>query len=345
MVRMAVILLSVVLLLSSCAVKYGIQGEYYMQQKDFEGGRETFEKALKEDPDHPQVLHFYGRFLLAENQAKAALPYLEKAVVINPNNSDYQFWLGIAYGDNALPVKERESYEAALRLNQQNVQALTCLGNNLLQAGEYTKSFSNYQQALDIWPENPQALYNRALILRKLNRDPEEKLAWKLYLQSFSEGGFARLATDRLNSLGDFSYRNYQLAARTLTLAEISFTPFSATLSASSQPSLDLLGATVANMDKGILQVIVYQQNNQQLAKMRATSIRDYLLRQFPQLQAQQRIRISWFAVPEELTILDKKLIRQESVQFFLFDPGMDKEEAIAIPSKNAIPQKKVSKK
>lgn len=347
MVRTAMILAGVVLLLSGCAVgefgntlKYNIQGEYYLQHKDFAGGRQAFDEALKKDPANAQALYFYGRFLLAENQAKAALPYLEKAVAGNPDDSNYHFWLGLAYGENAMRVKERASYEAALRLDRQNVQALTYLGNNLLQTGELEKSLAVYQQALELWPDNPQSLYNRAVILKKLKREPEEKLAWLLYLDSFPAGSFARLATDRLNSLGDSSYRNYQLGPRTVTLAAITFLPLSAELSPQALPSLNLVGATVANMGgKGVLNIIVYQQNNEGLAKKRAVALRTYLERQFPQLKEQKRIRISWFAVPEERTVLSKKLVLNEAVQFFLADPGRVEEQ------KKPIPQKKAGKK
>ncbi|MDK9708088.1 MAG: tetratricopeptide repeat protein [Desulforhopalus sp.] len=349
MARITLTLLGIVFFLSGCGVKYNIQGEYYMQQGDFGGGRQAFEKVLKKDPTNPTALHFYGRFLLAQNRAKAALPYLEKAVAGNPGDSSYHFWLGVAYGENGARGKERESYQEALRLDKQNVQALTYLGNSFLQGGELEKGLTSYQRALEIWPENSQALYNRALILRKLNRESEERQAWLLYLQSFPDGVFAQLATDRLNSLEDFSYRNYQLGLRTLTLTEIGFLPLSATLSAAALPSLDLLGGTVAAMEKGTLQIVVYQQNNLQLAKMRAMSIRDYLESQFPKLQVPSRIRISWFDVPEEITVLDKKLVRKESVQFFLSDIGKSKQgagkEGVAKEEAKTISQKKTRMK
>jgi tetratricopeptide (TPR) repeat protein len=343
MMRTTVAVICSVLLLTGCALKefgtslkYNIQGEYYLQNKDFAGGRQKFSKALREDPDNSQALYFYGRFLLAENEGKAALPILQKAVAGNPDDSSYHFWLGLAYGENGMRAKERASYETALRLDGQNVQALTYLGNNLLQAGEFDKSLARYEQALKLWPYNPQALYNRAVILRKLKREPEEKLAWLLYLESFPAGSFARLATDRLNSLGDSSYRNYRLGARTVTLASIDFVPLSAELSPESHPSLDLVGAAVSNMGRGTLNIVVYQQNNERLAKKRAVALRSYLERKFPLLKKQKRIRISWFAVPEERIVLGKKLVLNESVQFFLADSRKSKQPKEFVPQKKA---------
>lgn len=343
MIRSALTVLGIVLLLSGCALKefgsslkYNIQGEYYLQNKDFAGGRQKFSEALRENPDNAQALYYYGRFLLSENDGRAALPYLEKAVAGNPDDSGYHFWLGLAYGENGMRAKERASYETALRLDGENVQALTYLGNNLLQAGELNKSLGRYEQALKLWPNNPQALYNRAVILRKLQREPEEKQAWLLYLESFPAGSFARLATDRLNSLGDSSYRNYQLGARTVTLAAIEFVPLSAELSPNTYPSLDLVGAAVSNMGRGILTIIVYQQNNERLAKKRAIALRSYLERKFPQLKKKNRIQISWFAVPEERVVFGKKLVLNEAVQFFLADSKKSKQQKKDVPHKKS---------
>lgn len=355
MVRIAMFCVGIVIFLTGCAVqefgsnlKYNIQGEYYLQEKKYSGGRQAFQEALQKDPANAQALYYYGRFLLAEGEAKTALPYLEKAVKYNPADSDYHFWLGTAYGENNLPKKERESYQAALLLDPQHGQALTGLGNNLLRADELHKSFNLYQRALKVWPENPQALYNRAVILRKLKREPEEKLAWRLYLDSYPAGSFARIATDRLNSLGDSSYRNYQLGARTVTLSEITFLPFSSVLSPDSHPSLDLVGAAVFNMPKGKLHIIVYQQNNGQLAKKRAFNIRRYLEKQYPRLRDQKRVRVSWFAVPEERTVLGKQLVLNESVQLFLVDQDKvkkDKEKAKETTKETAKEKEKKEKK
>ncbi len=366
MVRMAATLIGIVFLLSGCAVqefgsnlKYNIKGEYYLQEKKYAGGRQSFQAALQEDPTSAQANYYYARFLLAEGEAKAALPYLQKAVQYNPGDSDYHFWLGTAYGENDLSKQERASYQAALRLDPKHGQALTALGNNLLRAGELDKSFNLYQKALDIWPDNPQAMYNRAVILRKLGREPEEKVAWREYLDSYPAGRFAIIATDRLNSLGDYAYRNYQLGARTVTLSEITFVPLSAELSAASHPSLDLLGAAVANMKKGKLHIIVYQQNNGQLAKKRAIAIRHYLEKKFPQLRTHKRISLSWFDVPEERTVLGKKLALNESVDLFLADAakspadagtgridlGKVKMEKKPVAEKKPAPQKKTVKK
>ncbi len=302
------------------SIKYNIQGEYFLQEKKFQQGSKTFSGAVDKEPKNPEAHYYYGRFLMAENKTGKALPYLQRAVALNPGKSEYHFWLGVAQGETGQAELERRSYSEALSIDPDNVQALTYLGNNLLNAGKYEKALEYYTRSLELRYFNPQALYNRAVILRKLERLPEEKEAWRQYLHVYPAGSFARRAADRLNSLGDHTYRNHRLGVRTVTLKEVDFVPFSDNLSSHAYPSLNLVGATVANMPAGILNIIVYQLNNRELARKRALSIGNYLAKRFPDLKKNNRIRLSWFDVPEKRTVLNTSLRLNESVRFFLTD-------------------------
>jgi len=328
MIRSIPMILCIALCFSGCAavgdfgnsLKYHIQGEHYLQKQDFKQGLDTFGKAVKIDRKNPEVNYYYGRFLLAENNTKKALPYLKQATVLDPGKSEYHFWLGVAYGESRQEILERKSYLKALELDPKNIQALTYMGNNRLRAKKYREAMKYYRMVLDLQDSNPQALYNRAVCLRQLGRVPEEKRAWLHYLDAYPSGSFARLAADRLNSLGDQTYRNHRLGLRTVTLSEISFMPFSGKLYDAAYPSLDLVGATVAKMEGGTLNIIVYQLNNSNLAKSRAMTIRDYMVKNFPELNENNRLQISWFGTAEKRVVLKKELLLKESVQFFLTD-------------------------
>lgn len=316
--------LSALLVANGCAMRQlgsdlqnAFKGDGYLERQEYREGLQAFAEEMRSDPNNPQNLYYYGRFLLASGRAQEARGYLEKAAAAG-TKSDYHFWLGVACGELGLRDREREAYQQALQQDGDNVQAITYLANSLLQSELLVESLGLYQKALKLWPENPQALYNRAIILHRLQRQPEELLAWKLYLDHHPAGSFARLAADRLNLLGDHSYRNHTLGARSLTLTAMAFAPFSGELLPASHPSLDLLGATAVNMGKGTLQIIVYQQKNRALAKARALAIKAYLQHRFPELAAPGRLAASWFDVPEERVLLSQEVRSGESVQFFL---------------------------
>ncbi len=328
--RYALYFLVVAILLGGCAQgKFGsalqgrTEGQENLTRGELRQKAATLQKAVKMDPASATINFSYGRILLATHQPRQALPYLEKAVVLDPDNAVYLFWLGVAYGENKKTAQERTSYERALQHDRSYVQALIYLGNNYLNAKAFEPALNCYQRALAIAPTNAQALYNRAIIYRHLHRTPEEKLAWRLYLESYPSGERARRAADHLNLLDDFSYRNHHLGTRTVTLPAIAFTPFTAELTPTAQAALAQIGSTVSHLKKGKLDILVYRKNNRELAYRQALSIKKYLENRFQVLKAEKRIRLSWFDISEKRKLADHTARIDESVIFFLADlPG-----------------------
>lgn len=316
-------ILLLTLLLSGCgvgrALKNNVQGTHYLQSRQYQDGEEVFRSAVARDPDNPQPNYYLGRFLLANKKPKEALSYLKKAASLDPDDTDYVFWQGVAYGETGQARLEQKSYRQVLKRNKKHLQALTYLGHTQLKGKEYGSALATYEKVLDIWPYSPSALYNRALVARVLGRTPEEKVGWLSYLSAYPSGALAIKAADHLNGIGEFSYRNHYLGLRTITLATISFEPFGSKLTKEAFPSLDVVGATASNMTTGTLQVVVYQQKNKKLAQQRALAVQAYLYEKFPTLQ-KRGIGLSWFDVAEMLNIKGKKVENLESVRFFLTD-------------------------
>ncbi|WP_163337365.1 tetratricopeptide repeat protein [Desulfopila sp. IMCC35008] len=321
---LSIVVLVTAVLLGGCVVKdisrtvgHTVKGDYYLDAEKYSEGRQSFEKAVHQDPESASANYYYGRFLLYDKNYVKAKGYLVKARDKEPDNADYQFWAGIGYAGLKDRKREEECYRNALKIDPNHLQSLVYLGHNQLEKKRYHDAFKYYQKALDIWPGSPSALYNRALILKRLGRTPEEKIGWLEYLDYYPSGHMARRAVDHLNYLGDFSYRNHRLGPRTVTLEKIYFEPFSDRLSGNSVESLNLVGGIAEKMKKGKLQILVYQKNNKKLAKARATAIRQYLIEEFPGLPL-KRIGISWFDSPQSFKIKKKKMKIEESVSFFI---------------------------
>ncbi len=319
---LVVLALSVVFLLGGCnletvgnRVKYSIEGEHYLRVKEPDAGVDEFRREVGAQPDSPMANYYYGRLLLRDGKARVALPYLRKASRLDRGNADYHFWTGLAYGQLKHRISERKQYEKALAIEPRHLLALTYLGHSYLRRKRYSKALAFYARVLKIWPESPSVLYCRALALAELKRTPEERVAWHLYLEVYPDGALARKATLHLNQLKDFSYRNYPLGSRTVTVEKIGFAPFSAELEKSSEPSIELIGRVAAKGSKGILQVVVYQKNDRELAKKRAFAIGKYLADLYPEL-SKKRMRLSWFGVPQRKR--GKRWVINESVDFFI---------------------------
>lgn len=319
-----VLLLLPLVLSSGCVVKdvgntikHNITGEHFLLTEEYSRGVKNFQKQVAENPESVLANYYYGRFLLGEKQYKKALTHLQKATSLEPDNTDYNFWLGVAYGSVGKKSQEKRSYLKALSLKKDHLQSLIYLGHNQLTSKEYAKSLENYIKALKLWPASPSALYNRALILTTMGRKPEALDGWLEYLSYYPSGAMARTAVTHLNNLDNFSFRNYRLLARTVTVEKIYFEPFSAEISKSSYPSLELIGAIYNNMKKGRLQLVVYQLKNKELAKQKALNIKKFLLKNYPEIE-KMAIGVSWFASPEIIKRPKGKKKVNDSITFFI---------------------------
>ena len=277
----------------------------------------NFEQEVAENPDSVLANYYYGRFLLADKQYKEALSYLVKARSLDPDNPDYHFWLGVVYGSLGKNIPEEKSYLKALSLKNDHLQSLIYLGHNQLESKDYRKALENYTKALKLWPASPSSLYNRALIVTKLGRKPEALDGWQDYLSYYPSGAMARQAVTHLNSLDNFSFRNYRLASRTVTVEKIYFESFSSEIDQDSYPSLELIGAIFSNMKKGRLQIVVYQLKNKELARQKALSIKKFLLKEYPNVNGKD-IGVSWFGSPEIIKRAKGEEKINDSVLFFI---------------------------
>ena len=259
-----------------------LKGERLLKNEQYQAGVVTFKSIVQEEPKNPEAQYYLGRFYLALERPEEALPHLKRAVQGDLAKTDYHFWLGVAYWAIRDFDLERKSYFQALAIDPKHVPARLYLAHTFLDSGEWQQALDNYDLLLRREPYNPEALYNRALALTELDRPKEETKAWKQYLGYYPEGKWALRAVDHLNELGDFSYRNFTIGYRRVTLEHISFSPNSAKLLSKGKPSLQVLGTILSINDQVWLEIVCYKNGDSSLAAARATAVRDYLEQAFP---------------------------------------------------------------
>ena len=94
---------------------------------------EILKSAAGSEPNNGELYVLLARSYLELNQYDAAVNSAEKAVAINPKNSDYHRWLGEAYGAKAdhasmlsaysLARKTQKEFDAAVQLDARNFDA------------------------------------------------------------------------------------------------------------------------------------------------------------------------------------------------------------------------------
>ncbi|MDH3216231.1 MAG: tetratricopeptide repeat protein [Candidatus Krumholzibacteria bacterium] len=137
----------VVFLGAACASKKTGPMEMGMQSfeaQDYEGAKTHFETALTTEPENPQAVYYLGRIALEAGDIDQAVERLEKAVTLDEAQSDYHFYLGVAYAQKIQKVsffekgqlapKLKGEFEKAVETDPANVQARMGLAQYYLNA-------------------------------------------------------------------------------------------------------------------------------------------------------------------------------------------------------------------
>jgi tetratricopeptide (TPR) repeat protein len=101
--------------------------------RQYAEARALLESHLRGSPDDAEAAHWLGRLLLVQDQADAAIPWLERAAKLNSRNAQYRLWLGNGYGQraiNANPLQQarlarraKAEFEAAVGLDPAELEA------------------------------------------------------------------------------------------------------------------------------------------------------------------------------------------------------------------------------
>jgi len=136
----AAALLAVAPLLAASSAELDQARKLY-QLTDYEGSLQIL-RAIQ--PKDGPIFELIGRNHYMQSEYKKATESLEKAVAAEPDNSDYQLWLGRAFGrraETASPFtapsnanKARQHFEKAVQLNPRNMEALSDLFEYYLEA-------------------------------------------------------------------------------------------------------------------------------------------------------------------------------------------------------------------
>jgi tetratricopeptide (TPR) repeat protein len=253
--------------------------------------------------DNAQAAYMIGRGLLEADKQDQAVPLLQQAALLEPDNPEYAYWDGISYWLKGNQERERQSYLRGLAAAPDSVPLLVNLGHNYLNEQKYEQALSAYKRAFTLSPDEQVALYNSGLIYRKLGLPDEEIAAWKAYLQVKRTGKWAFRAVERLNAYSDFSYRSYQIGVRKVILSpEVLFDD---SLSAEQHKAeLSPLAAILENNNRLKLDIVIFIEHDLEMARKKAQDIRRLIVNS-TEAKIKNRVKLSWFDKKESITLRD----------------------------------------
>lgn len=277
-------------------------------------GKQPPSYALTPTMQNAEASFLMGRGLMAAGLTKQALPLLQKATIEAPDNPEYAMWAGLCFAANGRNAEERSSYLRAIESASASPTLFLNIGHSYLEERNYEDALTYYNKVLSLESTEQKALYNRALIFHLQGKKSDEQAAWKTYLHHYSYGGNGFRAVQRLNNLDDFTYRTYQIGRLKIILNQselLSTKPQNTGLYNKEQLFRYLHHNPSLNLD-----IVTYDAKSARSARKKAISIKQYLVKQFG-LPFKDRIRLSWFGVPE--TIETEAGIKELSESVLIF--------------------------
>ncbi|WP_114814340.1 tetratricopeptide repeat protein [Paraburkholderia kururiensis] len=131
-----------------------------------------YEAVLVREPDNAHALHLYGVLEYQRGAAAKAESLIRRSISLGASARALSD-LGAILASAARTDEALEQFEAALRIDSQDVQALVRKGNTLLAARRYEAALETFDRALEISPLTLDALCNRGSALRALQRYQE----------------------------------------------------------------------------------------------------------------------------------------------------------------------------
>jgi tetratricopeptide (TPR) repeat protein len=144
-----------------------------------------FKAIAAREPKSAPAHYYLGRIAFSKEEVETAVASFEKAVSLSPRTSDYHFWLGRAYGQQAMQAslfskgslakKVQHEFETAVQLDPRNTDArMGLIDFYLLAPGIMGGSDEKAQAQVDaIRRYAPMDGYNAAARIYRQNKKPD----------------------------------------------------------------------------------------------------------------------------------------------------------------------------
>lgn len=151
-------------------------GRAHCRQGRLQQGIELFRQALELNASFPARLYL-ARALLASGQYEEAIPHLEAALQMEPDNPEAMVDLASAHLFLDKGQQAGELYDRVLSLEANNVDALLGKGQLLFNEGDLPKAEEYVEQAFRLSPSLPEVWLLKARLLHKQGKAAQARQA------------------------------------------------------------------------------------------------------------------------------------------------------------------------
>lgn len=119
----------------------------YTKYREEEEALKEYILLIKKNPANPDYYFLAGKLFSFRSRATLAEQYLRKAAYLNPKDARYRFELGLHYYHSKKIKESGAEFEATLRVDPSNAQALLYLGKTRKDTKEYSEAIPYLEKA------------------------------------------------------------------------------------------------------------------------------------------------------------------------------------------------------
>ncbi len=181
--------------------KYLAQGEVFLNGKNYSKALESFNSALKSEPENPDVLFFRAKTYLLKNEFNEALEDLKKAVKIKPDFLPAYLLSSSIYFQMDKTGEAIKGYNEILKKRPDEIIALTGRGNvYALGKKDYKKALADFNKVIEVAPNYSIAYFFKGKTCMKLGKKKEALKALKKFI-SIAPEQYKAHKTSALNDI------------------------------------------------------------------------------------------------------------------------------------------------
>jgi protein O-GlcNAc transferase len=158
---------------ADCADAHYNLGNCLVLNREPEQAAESFQRALKANPQSPAAMAAMGQTLRSLARSAEAIPYLQQAIALAGDDADWNCDLGDAFQDSGEIAPAIMAYRSAIRSNPQSARAWYALGCAELSRKEFMAAIACFQEALTAAPDWLEAEHNLARALFELGQSDD----------------------------------------------------------------------------------------------------------------------------------------------------------------------------
>jgi tetratricopeptide (TPR) repeat protein len=167
----------------ACWMAYENLGGVLLKDGRVDQAREQFQKALDINPNDTEAMNELGVATMQQGKTEDAIALYLRALEIAPNKAETHINLGVALLQKGEPEKAANHFQHAAQIEPRNAKARLDLASAYVQEGQWADAVAQFQRASEMEPDNAETRYGLGSALERAGRHDEAMAQFRKALE------------------------------------------------------------------------------------------------------------------------------------------------------------------